>query len=577
VPDFIQPLLDAVAHQEAGRLAAAAAGYATVLEIEPEQPQALLFAGVLACKTGQTARAVDLLERAVAVRPTHAEAQFAFGNALWTAGLKPRARDAWAGTLRHDCRHVGALLNLARAQEEAGETDDAVETCRQAVEARPEHALPRAALAAALRAAGQLDPALAEADLAVAYDPHLPQAHYQRGTTLKALGQAAKAADALRHAVRLAPDDASSQLNLANTLHDLGDPAAAEHHCRAAIAADPAMAEAHSVLGLLLTQAGQLDAAIAACAEAVRLAPDMAEAHWNMGIALLTDGQLQSGFACYEWRKRHPKFAHEFRTLPTPEWRGGPIAGKRLLILTEQGLGDAIMLARYAAPLAAAGAEVTIACDRKLVPLLRTAAGVSAAVANAHDLPDHDLWVDQMSLPLLCGTTLETIPSPGPYLAADPPIADLWRLRLPDTQNLRVGVAWAGNPLHSNDANRSCPIASLKSLATAPGIDLVSLQVGPRAAEASVLRARDMSPLLTDYAQTAGLIDRLDVVVTVDTSVAHLAAAMGKPTFIMLPHCPDWRWLAECGDSPWYASVRLVRQPSPGDWDSVRREVIDRL
>ncbi len=568
---FIQPLLDAVAHHEAGRLEAAESGYAAVLELEPEQPQALFFAGVLASKSGRTGEAVTLLRRAVQARPEHAESQFALGNALWDSGSKEEARAAWEQTLRSARRHVGALLNLARAQGDAGDLVAAVATCRTAVAAAPNGALPQAALAAALLAAADPEAALEAADAALALDPASHDGHFQRGTALRRLGRLGEARTALEAAVRLAPDHAPAQLNLANTLHDLRDPAGAEHHCRAAIAADPAMAEAYSVLGFLLTETGHLSEAICACTDAVRLQPDLAEAQWNLGIALLSAGDLPGGFARYEWRKRHPAYAKQFVSLPEPEWDGGALAGKRLLVLAEQGLGDAIMFARYAAPLAAHGATVTLACDRRLVPLLKTAPGLADAVPKDGPLPPFDLWVDQMSLPLLCGTTIRTVPQPACYLTADPARVALWRARLPcrTAATWRVGFAWAGNPLHSNDANRSCPAAALAPLTLRPGIHAVSLQVGPAAAEAASLGMDDLSPDLTDYAETAALVANLDIVVTVDTSVAHLAAAMGKPTWIMLPHCPDWRWLRDRTDSPWYGSVRLFRQPHPGDWQSV--------
>ena len=244
--------------------------------------------------------------------------------------------------------------------------------------------------------------------------------------------------------------------------------------------------------------------------------------------------------------------------------------------MAEQGLGDAIMFARYASVLAARGATVMIACDRRLVSLLQTTPGITRAFAKTRAMPRFDYWVDQMSLPHLCQTTLATIPSPGPYLTADPALTRKWceRLALPNDRR-RIGIVWAGNPLHTNDANRSCPPELFKPvLADAIG---VSLQVGPAAAQAETLGLRDLSPGLTDYAETAAVIANLDLVLTVDTSVAHLAAAMGKPTWIMLPHCPEWRWLQHRTDTPWYDCVRLFRQPSPGDWNSVRDAVLDAL
>lgn len=575
---FIPLLLGAVADQEAGRLNDASAGFAAVLALEPEQPQALLFAGVLAMRLGQPDEAACLLERAVAVRPTVAETHFAHGNALWAGERRSEARIAWQNAIRLDPLHVGALLNLAQAQEQSGEAEMAVVNCRAATVARTNHPQPWSALASALRAANDAEASLEATATAIAHDPYFAPAYYQRGMTLKSMGRLAEAVDALRDALRHQPSAAATHLNLANLLHDLGNLSAAEYHCRKAIALDPAMAEAHTVLGFLLTQTGDLTGAIAACKRAIAIVPTLSEAHCNLGIAQLTAGDLPGGFTRYEWRKRHPLYGKEFFSLPDPEWLGQPLEGKRIVIMAEQGLGDAIMFARYAGVLAARGATVMIACDRRLVPLLQTTPGVTNVFAKTRAMPRFDYWVDQMSLPLLCETTLETVPSPGPYLAADPVRAHRWaeRLSLPPNHH-RIGVVWAGNPLHTNDANRSCPAGLFREILAQSGTTGVSLQVGPAAREAVSLDLHDWSAALTDYAETAAVIDNLDLVLTVDTSVAHLAASMGKPTWIVLPHCPEWRWLRDRDDTPWYDCVRLFRQPVASDWNTVRDAVIAAL
>lgn len=575
---FIPLLLGAVADQEAGRLGKAFAGFAEVLAHDPEQPQALLFAGVLALRMGEPDRALLLLERAVAVRPTIAETHFAHGNALWALERRSAARASWQHAIRFDAQHIGALLNLAQAQERSGEAELAVSNCRAAVDARPDYPQPWTALSSALRGAGKTEEALDAANNALRAHPTFAMAHYQRGMALKLLSRTAEAADALRQAIINQPESAPSHLSLANLLHDLGDLDGAENECCTAIALSPMMAEAHTVLGFLLTQRCDLPGAIACCDIAIGIAPDLTEAHCNLGVALLTTGDLPAGFAQYEWRKRHSLAGKDFFPQTYPEWSGQPLAGKRIVIMAEQGLGDAIMFARYAGMLASRGATVSIACDRRLVSLLDSAPGVTTAIPKTREMPGFDFWVDQMSLPLICKTTLTTIPHPTAYLAADPQRADRWasRLTFPEGHR-RIGLAWAGNPLHTNDANRSCPLRVLETIVDLPGLTCISLQVGDSAGQAAALGMHDWSHHLTDYAETAALIANLDLVITVDTSVAHLAAALGKPTWIMLPHCPEWRWLHTRTDTPWYETVRLFRQSKPGDWDSVRDEIIAAL
>lgn len=456
--------------------------------------------------------------------------------------------------------YVAGLLTLRD-----GRLDQAVALFHQVLCVQPDHQGARRNLVRALLAANAPAQVLAQADLALGLSPDVAELHYARGTALNALGVPDAARAALARAVALDPRHAPSWLNLGNACADLGDLVLAERHCRTALRLNPSLTEAQASLGYLLTALGRLPEAMAACEAAIALCPQCVQAHWNLAVAALLAGDLPRGFAAYEWRKRHDRFRHDFISLPGPVWDGGEPRGRTILVHAEQGFGDTIQFARYLPLIAARGDRPILACAPPLVPLFQDAMPGVTVVARGTGLPSYDAWIDQMSLPMAFGTRLETIPAAAGYLAVDPVRAAAWAAVLPPGR--RIGLAWAGNPLHSNDARRSIPASMLAPLLELPGISFVNLQVGPPAREVPGLW--DMTDRLPDYAETAALIANLDLVVCVDTSVAHLAGAIGKPAWVMLPHAPDWRWLLGRADSPWYRSLRLFRQAVAGDWRSV--------
>lgn len=552
-------LMGALTHHQAGQLAEAEARYRALLARDPAQPDALFLLGTLLLQAGRAGEALAPLDEALSARPDHAETGMALGNARHRCGDLAGAMAAWRGVLACQPSHAGAASNLAHALLELGEPAAAVQAAQLAIAAAPGSATARTLLARGLLRLNEPAGALSAAHAALTLAPDLPEALLAAGSALRAMQAPAEALPLLRRAAALAPRDAAIRLTLGNVLHALGASAEAEAAMRDALALAPAMAEAAASLGCLLTAAGRLPEAIAACRRAVALRPDLAEAQWNLGIALLLAGDLPAGFAQYEWRKRHPTHGGDFCRLPAEEWQGGPLAGRRLLVLAEQGLGDAVMFARFLPQLAAQGAQVVLACDRRLHPLLGQ---VVPVVAKDGPLPPHDLWVDQMSLPLRLGTTLASIPRAAGYLLADPGLRAAWQDRLPAGR--RLGLVWAGNPAHSNDARRSLPPALLAPLLALPGWQKLSLQVGGRSPVPEGVT--DCAPGLADYAETAAVLALCDAVVTVDTSVAHVSGALGRPTHLLLPHAPDWRWLLERADTPWYARMTLHRQPAPGDW-----------
>jgi hypothetical protein len=308
----------------------------------------------------------------------------------------------------------------------------------------------------------------------------------------------------------------------------------------------------------LLTIEGELDGAIAACEQAIAIDPDFAVGQWNRGVALLLNGDFAGGFAAYEWRKRHPVLRHYFAPLPGPDWRGEGLEGRHLLIRAEQGFGDTIMLSRFLPILAAAAKRVTLCCKPELFPLFREKK-IALLALDAAPSEAVDFAVDQMSLPHLLRLTEATIPDAGGYLRADPERCAALAGMLPARP--RVGLVWAGNAGHDNDRHRSLPPGALAPLLALAGVNFVSLQIGAREDEYGLPGAA-----IRDYGDTAAIISQLDAVVSVDTSVAHLAGALGVPCHVLLSTACDWRWRLGRDDTAWYASLALHRQTILDDW-----------
>jgi tetratricopeptide (TPR) repeat protein len=503
----------------------------------PVVADTMLLAAIEHQRAGRLAEGVALYRSVLFAEPGHGQALYLYGLLLLNCG---RSHDA------------AAAFGLADA-------------------ARPGHAATSIYLARALLAYGRAAEALPVAVRLLAAQPDHPEASFLRGTALNALGEPALAIASFERALLHDPGHAAASLNLGNAYADIDRWDDAERYCREVIRLAPDLGEAYASLGFILTARGRLDAAIEACEAAIALRPDFTQAHWNQAVAALLAGDFALGFREYEWRKRHDRFRRDFVDQPGPQWDGGDPQGRTILVHAEQGFGDTIQFARYLPLIVARGARVVLACERPLIPLLAQLPGV-LVVPKDTPLPRFDRWIDQMSLPLAYGTRLDTIPSADGYLRADPTRTAAWRAMLPRGTN--VGLAWAGNPAHSNDRRRSMPPAALQRIVDAPGVHVVNLQVGPRAREVGL---PDLSLRLTDYVETAALIEALDLVVAVDTSVVHVAGALGKLAWVMLPHAPDWRWLLGRDDSPWYSSLRLFRQPAPGDWDAVIAQLVAEL
>lgn len=395
--------------------------------------------------------------------------------------------------------------------------------------------------------------------------------HSRLGAVLFVRAKPGEAREHYLRALAIEPDHADAHYNMGLYHRDAGELEEAQERYRRALEIKPNYHQVHNNLGNVLRELGDYTEAIDSYRRALAARPDHAAAHMNLGICLLLTGQFEEGWGEYEWRWRTRTFKGKRPKLGGPAWDGAPLEGRRILIHAEQGLGDTIQFARYAPLVAARGGRVTVLCQASLAGLLGTLDGVEAVVPQGEPVPDHDRNASIMSLPGLFGTALGTIPREIPYLRVPERRAGRLEQALSVAGGRRkIGIVWAGNPENTNDKARSCPLRHFLALGRVPGVALFSLQKEQPAEDPlSAPGVTDLGPSLDDFADTAAAVERLDLVITVDTAVAHLAGALGRPVWLALPFVPDWRWLLKRDDSPWYPSVRLFRQPRRGDWDHV--------
>jgi tetratricopeptide (TPR) repeat protein len=398
-----------------------------------------------------------------------------------------------------------------------------------------------------------------------------------RGTIYDALGRHREGLADYERALALRPAFPEALSNRAHDLRIFGRFDEALENYGRVLAAMPGLAEAWIGRGNLFQEINRDEDALADYRHALELRPDFADAHMNEGLCRLRLGDFASGWSKHEWRWKVSGLYPAAREFAQPKWQGTEnLAGKAILLHAEQGFGDSIQFMRYVPLVAATGAAVFLEVPDELVSLASGLSGVSRVMTRAQGLPPIDFHCPLLSLPAAFGTTLSTVPASIPYLEAPAERVRHWQSRLGRTKKLRIGLAWSGNATHKNDHNRSIALARLAPLLSLPGAELLSLQKGVRPEDAVVMKdlpITDIAGELGDFADTAAVVSLVDLVIAVDTSVVHLAGALGRPVWILLPFSPDWRWLQGRDDSPWYPTARLFRQPAIGDWEGVIRNV----
>jgi tetratricopeptide (TPR) repeat protein len=528
-------LAEAERHFRAGKLEDAIAAYERVLAREPGNAVALNNLGVALRRAGDAKRAVRYLAMAVREDPRNADAHYNLGNALRDAKRHDHAIQCYRRALRLNPRYAGAYVNLALALKAAGRLADA-QRC----------------LAIGLRAL-----------------PESWMLHLELGILLWEQKKDGAALVHYRKSAAIEPANYKVRHNIAAVLLRGDRYAEAEEAARAAIALEPEHAETHAVLGQALCALGRLDDAEKSLRRALALEEGNLSASLGLARVLLLGGRFREGWPAYEARwKRATTPRPEF---PKPAWEGENLTGRTLLVYAEQGFGDTIQFVRYAPLLRHRGARVLLLCEPPLKRLLAAVDGVAEVLTRANPLPDFDRHVALLSIPRILGTELDTIPAAVPYI----------HIRVAGEAPARarpvVGVAWAGSGRHENDRNRSIALATLLPALERADLDFVSLQFDPRGGEIAAAGAEALTPSamgkVRDFADTAALLPRVDLVITVDTALAHLAGAMARPVWVLLPFAPDWRWMLERSDTPWYPTMRLYRQSAPGDWAGVIERV----
>ena len=581
MPTVVEAFNLALQHHEAGRLPEAEALYRQVLQAQPDHPDALHNLGMIACQVGRYDVAVDCIGRAIAGDPSRAEFCNNLGDACRRWGKLDEALASYQRAVALNPGLLQAITSIGGVLRQQGRLGEAAAHYRQMLGLYPESADLCNNLGNVLQEQGHFEDAVAQYRQAIALRPDYAEAHHNMAGALYAQGKLEEAAGHYQQALAIKSDYVEACVWLGKVRQEQGRHAEAVGCYQRALALGAAGVDVSNYLGVALEVLGRQEEAIAAYQQALALKPDYAEVHVNLGMALLRAGDFSRGFTEYEWRWRVEQLTRNaFLNLPQPFWDGSELNGKTILLYPEQGFGDTIQFVRYAPLVAGRGGRVIVACTPELVRLLASVAGIAQVVSDRESLPEIDLYAPLLSLPRIFGTTLETIPSQCPYLTLPEP--NLMKVEVTPDVKLKVGIVWAGRPTHKNDQNRSCPLSCFLGLADQPGVALFSLQKQPVSAHLGTINStmpiRDLSDQIIDFADTASFIAQLDLIITVDTAVAHLAGALGRPVWVLLPFWGvDWRWMRDRESSPWYPTMRLFRQEKPGDWSGIFARVAETL
>ncbi|MDX2241352.1 MAG: tetratricopeptide repeat protein [Leptolyngbyaceae cyanobacterium bins.302] len=566
--------------QQQNKFDAAIAQYKRLLELQPDSADGFNNLALAFQQQHQVDDAIAAFQKALELRPLFPGVLNNLGNLLLETNRLEEAIASYEQAIEQRPNYPEAMNNLGNALQQKGDLEGAVAQYRKALELRPNFVEALSNLGSVLKDQNKLEESVSCLEQALALSPTIAEIHNNLGNAYQEQKRVEAAIACYQKAVELKPDMAEVHSNLGNMLQYVGEFEPAFEHFETAIELQPDFAGVYNNLGIAYRNAGQVQQAFAAYDRALELKPDFVEAHWNKALNHLLLGEFEPGFAGYEWRFQWSRFLEQnpSRHYTQPRWDGSKLEGKTILLYAEQGMGDTIQFIRYVPLVKAHGGRIIVECHPPLLNLLQTLPDIDQLIPLGGAVPPFDVHAPLMSLPYILGTTLETVPAQVPYLKAK----DDGQPPLPNPQTLspnllKIGMVWDGNPQNPYNRSRSIPLTELLTLATIPGVSLYSLQKEPKPDDVELLQAhpevQDLRSHLNDFTDTAAWINQLDLIISIDTAVTHLAGALGKPTWLLLPLAPDWRWMCDRPDSPWYPTLRLFRQPSHGDWQSVLTEV----
>ncbi len=536
----------ALENYQAGKLHQAEHICKSILSIQPQNANILHLLGIIYYQLKEYDSAISSIEKALQLKPNDADAYFNLGNAFVDTSQLDNAITCYQKALQINPNIFEVYNNLANVFMEKGQIDNAIISYQKAIE----------------------------------FNPNIVDSYDNLGTALIKKKQFDEAISCYQKALQVNPNSADIYNSLGVVFHKKRQYDQAIIYYKKALQLNSKFALAYCNIAKALYQIGQIEEAVIYYKKTLILEPNLSDAHHNMALSLLLSGDFEQGWKEYEWRKKLTNIYD--RDFSQPLWNGSDISGLTILLHAEQGFGDTIQFIRYAPLVAQRGARVIVECMKELRSLIRNVEGIDYILTRGEQLPKFDMHCPLPSLPLLFNTNMESIPANIPYFTANTILVQRWRGKIHnDKSKLKIGLTWLGNPNHVNDETRSCSPKIFLPFDNLANITFYSLQ--KRMSTEGIenlpkgIKLVDYTKEINDFSDTAAIIENLDLVISVDTSVAHLAGALGKPAWILLPFVPDWRWLLNREDSPWYPTIRLFRQPSLGDWGSIITKIKDEL